>query len=165
MFPLYANKAVHARHEAHLPHTGNHAGTSLPEAIWPLVSILCHRTRRKSSPWRPHSRKVVVDCHPAGRLFSDMSGPALGIVKLGIPLGGIVIPLVLSMVSPPGPPSARPWYSFRCFGAGGLILLLANLRMIQAKMDGTPGAGERAGVRGGRGGAALVQAGTAKDMR
>jgi fucose permease len=70
-----------------------------------------------------------------GRLFSDMSGTALGIVKLGIPLGGIVIPLVLSIVS--------RWASFGIslgifplLGTGGLILLAANLRMIRAKLDG-----------------------------
>jgi MFS family permease len=72
-----------------------------------------------------------------GRLFSGMSGTALGIVKLGIPLGGIVIPLVLSIVS--------RWVSFGIslaifplLGTGGLILLLINARLIQAKMDGTP---------------------------
>ena len=77
-----------------------------------------------------------------GRLFSDMSGTALGIVKLGIPLGGIVTPLVLSAVS--------RWASFGIslgifplLAIGGLIMLLANMRMIQVKMDGTPAPASR----------------------
>jgi fucose permease len=93
------------------------------------------------------SGTAISCCFPliitlTGRLFSDMSGTALGIVKLGIPLGGIVIPLVLSIVS--------RWASFGLalgifplLGAGGLILLLANTRMIQAKMDRTPSQASR----------------------
>jgi MFS family permease len=34
-----------------------------------------------------------------GFLYKDMSGTALGIVKLGIPVGGILIPFVLSLVT------------------------------------------------------------------
>jgi MFS family permease len=34
-----------------------------------------------------------------GLLYKDMAGTALGIVKLGIPVGGILIPLILSLVA------------------------------------------------------------------
>jgi MFS family permease len=34
-----------------------------------------------------------------GFLYKDMSGTALGIVKLGIPVGGILIPFVLSLLT------------------------------------------------------------------
>jgi len=72
----------------------------------------------------------------AGRLYSDMSGTALGILKLGIPLGGIVVPLVLSMM-------AR-WTTFAVslgifplLAFIGVILLLSNARMIRRRMQAT----------------------------
>ena len=71
----------------------------------------------------------------AGRLFRDMSGTALGIVKLGVPIGGIVIPLALSMAT-------RAWSFqlsmgiFPVLGAAGLILLLVSGRMIRQRLGG-----------------------------
>jgi predicted MFS family arabinose efflux permease len=76
----------------------------------------------------------------AGRLFKDMSGTALGIVKMGVPIGGIVVPLVLSMVT-------RAWSFqlslsiFPVLGAAGLILLLLSSRMIRQRLDEEKAAG------------------------
>jgi hypothetical protein len=62
-----------------------------------------------------------------------MSGTALGIVKLGIPIGGIVVPFIVSIVS--------RWGSFQAslaifplLGAAGCVLLGANARRIQARL-------------------------------
>jgi len=69
----------------------------------------------------------------AGRLFKDMSGTALGIVKLGVPIGGIVIPFALSMAT-------RAWSFqislgiFPVLAAAGLTLLLASGRMIRQRL-------------------------------
>ena len=75
----------------------------------------------------------------AGRLFSGISGTALGIVKLGIPIGGIVVPLVLSLLT--------RWTTFAIslavfplLGAAGLVLLLASAPMIQARLTRRAGA-------------------------
>ena len=68
----------------------------------------------------------------AGRLFRDMSGTALGIVKLGVPIGGIVIPFALSMAT-------RAWSFqlslgiFPVLAAAGLILLLVSGRIIRLR--------------------------------
>jgi MFS family permease len=68
-----------------------------------------------------------------GTLFKGMSGTALGIVKLGIPIGGIVIPFILSMVS--------RWGSFQVslgifplLGVAGCILLAASRQTINARL-------------------------------
>ena len=52
-----------------------------------------------------------------GTMYRDMSGTALGIVKLAIPLGGIVVPFIVSLVS--------RWASFQL--ALGIFPLLAAL--------------------------------------
>jgi MFS family permease len=68
-----------------------------------------------------------------GILYREMSGTALSLVKLGIPIGGIVVPFVLSVV-------AR-WGSFQAslaifpvLAAAGCALLAANARRIQARL-------------------------------
>ncbi len=74
-----------------------------------------------------------------GTLYKDMSGTALGIVKLGIPIGGIVVPLVISVIS--------RWGSFRLalgifplLAAAGFIVLLAVGGRIRARIgSGGPG--------------------------
>jgi MFS family permease len=74
----------------------------------------------------------------AGRLYKDMSGTALGIVKLGVPIGGILVPLALSIV-------ARVWSFqlslsiFPLLGAMGLILLMVSGRMIGERREQDPG--------------------------
>jgi MFS family permease len=71
----------------------------------------------------------------AGRLYKDMSGTALGIVKLGVPIGGIVIPFALSMVT-------RAWSFqlslgiFPLLGVTGLILLSVSGGMIRRRLAG-----------------------------
>ena len=70
-----------------------------------------------------------------GRLFSDMSGTALGIVKLGIPLGGIVVPSC-SRSSPAGRRFGSPWASSPCSARGGSSCCWQTLRMIRAKLEG-----------------------------
>jgi MFS family permease len=66
-----------------------------------------------------------------GLRYPSMSGTALGIVKLGIPLGGIVVPFLVSMIS--------GWASFHvslalfpALGAGGFLLLALSRKMIRA---------------------------------
>jgi predicted MFS family arabinose efflux permease len=72
-----------------------------------------------------------------GSLFRDMTGTALGIVKLGIPLGGILVPFVLSVI-------AR--YSsfqislvvFPAFSLAGCVLLAASRRTISSRTNRKP---------------------------
>jgi MFS family permease len=73
-----------------------------------------------------------------GTLFKDMSGTALGIVKLGIPIGGIVVPFILSVIS--------RWGSFRVslgifplLAIAGFILLTAWRATIQARLHNAQG--------------------------
>jgi predicted MFS family arabinose efflux permease len=69
-----------------------------------------------------------------GTLYRDMSGTALGIVKLAIPVGGIVVPLIVSLVS--------RWASFPLalgifplLAALGFVVLAAGGARMQARMD------------------------------
>ena len=55
-----------------------------------------------------------------GTMYRDMSGTALGIVKLAVPIGGIVVPFVVSLLS--------RWASFQV--AVGIFPLLAALGFI-----------------------------------
>jgi MFS family permease len=69
-----------------------------------------------------------------GSLYRRMSGTALSIVKLGIPVGGILVPAVLSAVS--------RWISFRLslgifpvIALAGCILVSMARKRIQARID------------------------------
>jgi MFS family permease len=77
-----------------------------------------------------------------GRLFADMSGTALGILKLGIPIGGIVVPFVLSMLLHVTSFSVCLGI-FPVLGVAGLVLLLATARMIGRKLEGAAGGAAR----------------------
>jgi len=75
-----------------------------------------------------------------GALYRDMAGTSLGIVKLGIPIGGIVVPFILSIVS--------RLVSFQLalaifplLAAAGCAVLAASGRMIRARL--TAAAAER----------------------
>ncbi len=68
-----------------------------------------------------------------GIMYRDMSGTALGIVKLAVPVGGIVVPFIVSLVS--------RWVSFHLalgmfplLAAAGLLVLTAGGRRIQASV-------------------------------
>lgn len=70
----------------------------------------------------------------AGRLYKDMSGTALGIVKLGVPIGGILVPFALSMVTRAS--SFKVSLAiFPLLGAAGLILLSVSGRMIRERLS------------------------------
>jgi putative MFS transporter len=69
-----------------------------------------------------------------GIIYRDMSGTALGIVKLGVPLGGILIPFVLSLI-------AR-YSSFRlslivfpALALTGCLLLAADRKLIGSRLQ------------------------------
>jgi MFS family permease len=69
-----------------------------------------------------------------GTLYRDMSGTALGIVKLAVPLGGIVVPFIVSVVS--------RWGFFQLalgifpvLAAAGFIVLAAGGRGIQSRIS------------------------------
>ena len=68
-----------------------------------------------------------------GTMYRDMSGTALGIVKLAVPIGGIVVPFIVSLVS--------RWSSFQlalgifpCLAAAGFLVLAAAGQRIQARV-------------------------------
>jgi MFS family permease len=68
-----------------------------------------------------------------GAMYRDMSGTALGIVKLAVPVGGIVIPFVVSLVS--------RWASFQLalgifplLAAMGFLVLILGGKRIQARV-------------------------------
>ena len=69
-----------------------------------------------------------------GTIFRELAGTALGIVKLGVPLGGVLVPLALSAL-------AR-WVSFRlslalfpALALAGCLLLAAGRRKIDARLQ------------------------------
>ncbi len=69
-----------------------------------------------------------------GLLYPHMSGTALGIVKLGIPIGGIVVPLILSLVS--------RWSSFQLSlglfplaAAAGCALVASSRGLIGTRLE------------------------------
>jgi MFS family permease len=69
-----------------------------------------------------------------GRLYRDISGTALGILKLGVPIGGILIPLLFSLL-------AR-LFSFRLsldiipvLAAAGFVLLLVNAPRLRKRLS------------------------------
>jgi MFS transporter, FHS family, glucose/mannose:H+ symporter len=69
-----------------------------------------------------------------GTLYRDMSGTALGIVKLAVPLGGIVVPFIVSLVS--------KWGSFQLalgifplLAAAGFVLITVVGGRIQARVS------------------------------
>ena len=70
-----------------------------------------------------------------GIIYRELSGTALGIVKLGIPLGGILIPFVISVI-------AR-YSSFRlsllvfpALSLAGCLLLAASRKLIASRLEG-----------------------------
>ncbi len=76
----------------------------------------------------------------AGMLYREMSGTALGVVKLGIPIGGIVVPFVISIVS-------RFWSFqaavgvFPLFAAVGFAVVAGSagpIRRRMARLDRSP---------------------------
>ena len=77
-----------------------------------------------------------------GMLFSGMAGTALGVIKLAIPIGGIVIPLLLSLLS--------RVFSFRmslilfpALACAGLAVLLASRsRLVSAERPAERPSGE-----------------------
>ncbi len=78
-----------------------------------------------------------------------MSGTALGIVKLGVPIGGIVIPFALSMAT-------RAWSFqlslgiFPVLGVTGLVILLLSGRMIRGRLGEERAAGAAASTPAGK---------------
>ena len=69
-----------------------------------------------------------------GTLYHEVSGTALGIVKLAVPLGGIIIPFIVSVIS--------RWGSFQLalgifplLVAAGFVVTSAGGRRIRAGMD------------------------------
>jgi len=69
-----------------------------------------------------------------GMMYRDMSGMALGIVKLAVPLGGIMVPFIVSILS--------RWGSFQLalgifplLAAAGFLVLAAGGRRIQARIS------------------------------
>jgi len=69
-----------------------------------------------------------------GTIYRELAGTALGIVKLGVPLGGVLVPLALSAL-------AR-WVSFRlslalfpALALAGCLLLAAGRRKIDARLQ------------------------------
>lgn len=69
-----------------------------------------------------------------GRIFPGMSGTALGVMKLGIPIGGIVVPFLLSVVS-------RAWTFQAALGlfpflaAAGFASLAAGWALIRGRLE------------------------------
>ena len=69
-----------------------------------------------------------------GRIFPGMSGTALGVMKLGIPIGGIVVPFLLSVVS-------RAWTFqaalalFPLLAAAGFASLAAGWALIRGRLE------------------------------
>jgi len=68
-----------------------------------------------------------------GTMYRDMSGTALGIVKLAVPVGGIVVPFIVSLIS--------RWASFQLalgifpvLAALGFLVLAAGGSRIQARI-------------------------------
>jgi len=68
-----------------------------------------------------------------GTMYRDMSGTALGIVKLAVPIGGIVVPFIVSLVS--------RWGSFHLalgifplLASAGFLVLAAGGQRIQASV-------------------------------
>ncbi|HTZ52587.1 MAG TPA: MFS transporter [Spirochaetia bacterium] len=75
-----------------------------------------------------------------GTLYPEVSGTALGIVKLAVPLGGIVVPFIISMVS--------RWGSFQLslgifplLAAAGFVVITAGGRRIRARVSARTSAG------------------------
>jgi MFS family permease len=69
-----------------------------------------------------------------GTIYRDMSGTALGIVKLAVPVGGILVPIIVSLVS--------RWASFQgalsicpVLAALGFLVLALGGRRIQAQVE------------------------------
>jgi hypothetical protein len=68
-----------------------------------------------------------------GMLYREMSGTALGVVKLGIPIGGIVVPFIISIAS-------RIWSFqaalaiFPLLAAAGCAALAASADMIRKRL-------------------------------
>jgi fucose permease len=68
-----------------------------------------------------------------GLIYRDLPGTSLGILKLGVPLGGVLVPLVLSVL-------AR-WASFRlslallpALALAGCLLLASGRRRIEERL-------------------------------
>jgi len=72
-----------------------------------------------------------------GMLFREMAGTALGVVKLGIPIGGIVVPFILSIVS-------RLWSFqaalaiFPLLAVAGFASLAASAGVIRSRLAAAP---------------------------
>jgi len=72
-----------------------------------------------------------------GMLFREMAGTALGVVKLGIPIGGIVVPFILSIVS-------RLWSFqaalaiFPLLAVAGFASLVASAGVIRSRLAAAP---------------------------
>jgi len=77
-----------------------------------------------------------------GTMYRDMSGTALGIVKLAIPVGGIVVPFIVSLIS--------HWASFQAalgifplLAASGFLVLTVGGGRIQARIGAQQGTAPR----------------------
>lgn len=72
-----------------------------------------------------------------GRIFPGMSGTALGVMKLGIPIGGIVVPALLSVLS-------RAWTFqaalglFPLLAAAGFASLAAGWALVRRRLAAAP---------------------------
>jgi len=80
-----------------------------------------------------------------GTMYRDMSGTALGIVKLAIPVGGIVVPFIVSLIS--------QWASFQAalgifplLAASGFLVLTVGGGRIQARIGAQQGTAPRSAL-------------------
>ena len=80
-----------------------------------------------------------------GSLYREMSGTALGIVKLAVPIGGIVIPLIVSILTREASFQVALGI-FPALAAAGFVVLSTTSRRIEQRLD-SRGAPARAPLR------------------
>jgi predicted MFS family arabinose efflux permease len=77
----------------------------------------------------------------AGIVYKDISGTVLGIIKLAVPLGGIVLPLALSFISEYASLDISLMI-FPLIALAGLALMLSSRNAFLAQMAGATSGGE-----------------------
>lgn len=75
-----------------------------------------------------------------GTIYRDMSGTAMGIVKLAVPIGGIVVPLIVSLVSR-GASFQLALGVFPLLAALGFVVLAAGGKRIRTRIEAAGGRG------------------------
>jgi MFS family permease len=66
----------------------------------------------------------------AGLMYKDFAGTVLGIIKIAIPIGGILFPFLLSMITRFSSFKMSLWL-FPLFAAAGFVNLLLNMKKFQ----------------------------------